>query len=182
MLVNGRRLAPSGSAGTFTDVSNIPLSAIDHVDVLSDGASTLYGADAIGGIVNFVLRADPYSGESKANISVRTPSSVGEDLYQQSFGKAWDGGSGRFSAEYYDRDAVWASGRLLATMLRDAGVRHLYVMGLATDYCVKASALGGVEHGFRVTVVTRGSRAVNVQPRDGEEALSAIRAAGAEVV
>ena len=115
VLVNGRRLAPSGSAGTFTDISNIPLSAIDHVDVLSDGASTLYGADAIGGIVNFVLRSDPDSGESRANIGVRTPSSVGEDLFQQSFGKAWDGGSGRFSAEYYDRDAVWASDRLLAT-------------------------------------------------------------------
>ena len=115
VLLNGRRLAPSGSAGTFTDISNIPLSAIDHVDVIGDGASALYGADAIGGIVNFVLRDDPNVRESKANIGVRTPGSLGENLFQQSFGKVWDSGSGLLSAEYYDRDAVWASDRLLAT-------------------------------------------------------------------
>ena len=56
---------------------------------------------------------------------------------------------------------------------------HLYVMGLATDYCVRASALGAMEHGFRVTVVPDGMRAVNLQPRDGQEALAAMLAAGA---
>ena len=115
ILVNGRRLAPSGSAGAFTDISNLPLSAIDHVEVLGDGASALYGADAIGGIVNFVLRADPDRQESKANIGVRAPDSLSENLFQQSFGKAWDSGSSVLSAEYYDRDAVWASDRPLAT-------------------------------------------------------------------
>ena len=94
VLLNGRCLAPSGSAGTFTDISNIPLSAIDHVKVLSDGASTLYGAGAIGGIVNFVFRVDPNTRESEADIGARTPGSLGEDLFRQPFGKARDGDSG----------------------------------------------------------------------------------------
>ncbi len=47
ILVNGRRLAPSGSTGTFTDVANIPITAIDHIDIISDAAAPLYGADAI---------------------------------------------------------------------------------------------------------------------------------------
>ena len=73
-------------------------------------------------------------------------------------------------------------GRPLATLLRERGVRHLYVMGLATDYCVKASALGGLEDGFRVSVVADGMRAVNLQPTDGEQAVEAMRAAGATIV
>jgi len=67
----------------------------------------------------------------------------------------------------------------LATLLHEQLVEHLYVMGLATDYCVRASALGAMEHGFRVTVVPDGMRAVNLQPRDGQEALAAMLAAGA---
>jgi iron complex outermembrane receptor protein len=115
ILVDGRRLAPSGTAGTFTDISNLPLSAIDHIEVLSDGASTLYGADAIGGVVNFALRGDPATWESKANIGLRTSGSLGESLFQQSLGQAWDGGAGLFCIEYYTRDPVWASARTLAT-------------------------------------------------------------------
>lgn len=71
-----------------------------------------------------------------------------------------------------------ASGTYLANLLRQRGVRHLYVMGLATDYCVKASALSGLEEGFRVTVVQGGCRAVDLQAGDGHAALAAIRTAG----
>jgi nicotinamidase/pyrazinamidase len=73
-------------------------------------------------------------------------------------------------------------GRLLADLLRERGVRHLYVMGLATDYCVKASTLGGIEAGLRVTVVQPGCRAVEVQPGDGHAALASLQAAGASLL
>lgn len=73
-------------------------------------------------------------------------------------------------------------GTPLATLLRERGVRHLYVMGLATDYCVKASAIDALESGFRVTLVPDGMRAVNLQPQDGKQALAAMRAAGAASV
>ena len=61
VLVNGQRLAVDavaavGSSKVFVDVSQIPAAALERVDVLTDGASSLYGADAIGGVVNFVLK------------------------------------------------------------------------------------------------------------------------------
>ena len=55
VLLNGRRLAPSNS-GTTIDLNSIPLAAIERVEVLTDGASALYGADAIAGVVNFILK------------------------------------------------------------------------------------------------------------------------------
>ena len=63
VLVNGQRLALDGVAGlsgskNFVDVSQIPAAALERVDVLTDGASSLYGADAVGGVVNFILKHD----------------------------------------------------------------------------------------------------------------------------
>jgi iron complex outermembrane receptor protein len=62
VLLNGRRIAPYGVAldndDTFVDLNSLPLAAVDRVEVLRDGASAIYGADAIGGVVNIVLRRD----------------------------------------------------------------------------------------------------------------------------
>jgi iron complex outermembrane receptor protein len=57
VLLNGRRLAPRGS-GSTVDLNSIPLSAIERVEVLTDGASALYGSDAIAGVVNFILKRE----------------------------------------------------------------------------------------------------------------------------
>ena len=56
VLVNGRRLAVFAGTGGSVNVNAIPLSAIERVEVLQDGASGIYGSDAIGGVVNFILR------------------------------------------------------------------------------------------------------------------------------
>jgi iron complex outermembrane receptor protein len=56
ILLNGYRLAPSGSAASFTDVSNIPLGAVDHIEILTDSASATYGSDAVAGVVNIITR------------------------------------------------------------------------------------------------------------------------------
>jgi iron complex outermembrane receptor protein len=56
VLVNGRRLANYATDGTAVDVNSIPLASVDHVEVLKDGASGVYGSDAIGGVINFILR------------------------------------------------------------------------------------------------------------------------------
>jgi iron complex outermembrane recepter protein len=63
VLLNGERLALHGVAGlsgskNFVDVSQIPAAALERVDVLMDGASSLYGSDAVGGVVNFILKHD----------------------------------------------------------------------------------------------------------------------------
>ena len=60
VLVNGRRLAPYGRADdgqkVFTDLSSIPMELVDRIEILMDSASAIYGADAIGGVVNIILR------------------------------------------------------------------------------------------------------------------------------
>ncbi|HEY0063875.1 MAG TPA: TonB-dependent receptor [Telluria sp.] len=56
VLLNGRRMAPLQDSGSAVNLNSIPMSAIDHIEVLTDGASALYGADAIAGVVNFVLK------------------------------------------------------------------------------------------------------------------------------
>jgi iron complex outermembrane receptor protein len=66
VLINGRRSSvyggsSSGFAGAAVDVNSIPLSAIERIEVLKDGASAVYGSDAIAGVVNFILRTD-YNG------------------------------------------------------------------------------------------------------------------------
>ena len=55
VLLNGRRIAPQGS-GTTVNLNAIPMSAVERVEVLTDGASALYGSDAIAGVVNFILK------------------------------------------------------------------------------------------------------------------------------
>jgi iron complex outermembrane recepter protein len=88
VLLNGRRLAPSGTIGGFTDTANIPLSAIDHMEVYPEGATARYGVDAIGGIVNFVLKqdtgfetggqwADWRRAQAISNASINPPAPIG---------------------------------------------------------------------------------------------------------
>jgi nicotinamidase/pyrazinamidase len=91
-------------------------------------------------------------------------------------------GMGQTEDAYSAFQARDAQGVLLADLLRASAVKHMYVMGLATDYCVKASALGGLEHGFRVSLVQSGCRAVDLQPGDGHAALTALHTAGATLL
>ena len=67
VLVNGRRVAPNAVAGiggkVFVDLSQIPAAAIERVEVLTDGSSAIYGSDAVGGVINFILKSD-YEGVS----------------------------------------------------------------------------------------------------------------------
>lgn len=69
----------------------------------------------------------------------------------------------------------------LAEQLRARGVDEVTVVGLATDYCVKATVLDALTAGFRVTVDATACRAVNVYPGDGDRALDQMRAAGVTV-
>lgn len=58
VLLNGRRVAAHGLAGQVVDLNSIPFAAIQRVEVLRDGASAVYGTDAIGGVINFITRTD----------------------------------------------------------------------------------------------------------------------------
>ncbi len=69
-------------------------------------------------------------------------------------------------------------GTTLPVELREKGVRRIFVCGLATDYCVRATALDGRKEGFEVVVLEDAVRAVDVEPGDGERAVEEMREAG----
>lgn len=58
ILLNGRRVAAHGLNGGVVDLNQIPMAAVERVEVLKDGASSIYGTDAVGGVINFILRQD----------------------------------------------------------------------------------------------------------------------------
>ncbi len=90
-----------------------------------------------------------------------------------------DGYSG-FTVEHPQTGAQAGTG--LEELLRRAGVERVVIVGLATDYCVKETALDAIRLGFDASVRRSGVRAVEVEPGDGERALAEIEAAGIHVV
>jgi nicotinamidase/pyrazinamidase len=82
---------------------------------------------------------------------------------------------------YSGFEGVDAQGRSLEQLLREKGVREVYVAGLATDYCVRATVLDALRLGFKTHAVADGMRGVNVHPGDDERALREMKEAGAIV-
>lgn len=70
----------------------------------------------------------------------------------------------------------------LGEWLREQAVTTAYVLGLATDYCVKFTALDGARDGFEVYLIEDGCRAVDLAPGDGDRAIEAMRAGGVTVI
>lgn len=105
ILLNGQRLAPAGT-GNFVDVGMIPASAVERIEVLTDGASAIYGSDAVGGVVNFVLRQDFEGGDTRLRYGSVTEGSSSEYRASQTLGRAWSGGSFLASYEFYKRDPL----------------------------------------------------------------------------
>jgi len=69
VLLNGRRIATHGGSGKAVDLNSIPLAAIARVEILKDGASAIYGTDAVGGVVNFILKTNYNGVEASATVN-----------------------------------------------------------------------------------------------------------------
>lgn len=98
-LVNGRRVAGTGFRGEFGDVSALPSAAVERVDVLLDGASALYGADAVAGVVNVVMRKAFNGQESRARVSF-AEGGAEDAIVSHLAGRSWSTGSAYLSYEY----------------------------------------------------------------------------------
>jgi iron complex outermembrane recepter protein len=110
VLVNGHRQPLSGLNGDFVDVSNIPTAAIKRIEILPDGASALYGSDAIAGVVNIILRDDFQGAETQVRYG-GAPGGRDETVVSQLFGTHWDSGKAMLVYEYSDGTALAASAR-----------------------------------------------------------------------
>jgi len=107
-LVDGRRVVPSGAASTFTESIQIPVAALERIEVVSDGNSAIYGSDAISGVINYVLRKKfdglEISGRDTFN---RYNNTWGVAV---TAGKSWDTGNIIVTYDHEDRDPFF-SGR-----------------------------------------------------------------------
>lgn len=157
VLLNGNRLAPTSAIGDFVDLSLIPVSALERVDVLTDGASSIYGGDAVAGVINFVLRQDFEGAETSLRHGGVTEGSLRESRLSQALGKTWQGGSVLATAEYghrgnlplADRPAIAApsagasgAARLLDLMPEQERVSAVMVVNQALTPSLDVSATG----------------------------------------
>ncbi len=105
ILINGRRATPSNTGG-YTDLNTIPVSLIGRVEVLRDGASTIYGSDAIAGVVNIITRDDVEGMELFAQYDVTGEGDGQIYRYGATFGRSFDGGRFTANLEYFDRGTI----------------------------------------------------------------------------
>lgn len=109
-LVNGKRLAFNGR-DQGVDVSAIPLAAVDRVEIVADGASAVYGSDAVAGVVNVILRRDYDGLDVGARVGTATGGGGTQQQYSIVGGSTWRSGGVVASYEYSKTDAVLASER-----------------------------------------------------------------------
>lgn len=112
VLVNGRRIGGNPLTGSSAvDLNTIPMSAVDRIEILTDGASAVYGADAIGGVVNIVTKKS-FSG-AEVSIGHDDPSrdDASTDRFDLTFGQASDTGSVMVSLDYYKRRPIFDADR-----------------------------------------------------------------------
>ncbi len=110
VLIDGHRVAASMFGG-IVDLGMFPIDAVDRIEVLTDGSSAIYGSDAIGGVLNILLRKD-YQG-AETNIRFDTLSQGGGEtkFIGQTFGHAWQGGNALVALQYQDADAIHSDER-----------------------------------------------------------------------
>ncbi|MXZ73863.1 MAG: TonB-dependent receptor plug domain-containing protein [Gemmatimonadetes bacterium] len=112
VLVNGRRFVPGGTgANSSVDLNSIPASVIERIEVLKDGASAVYGSDAVGGVVNVITRSDLEGVEFEYYQGV---AGAGDgDVIDASLTAGLRSGRGSilFSAGYHNRKPVWTGDR-----------------------------------------------------------------------
>lgn len=105
VLLNGRRAGPAGTRGGVSafDLNVLPLSVIDHVDILKDGASSIYGSDAVAGVVNIITKRD--TDGIDAEMFYSQPQKHGGEQYSASasFAKTFDRGFFSVSYEYFKK-------------------------------------------------------------------------------
>jgi nicotinamidase/pyrazinamidase len=82
---------------------------------------------------------------------------------------------------YSGFDAIDSRGLSLGEVLRQSGINRVYLAGLATDYCIKHTALDGLKQGFQVVLLQDGIAGVNLQPKDSDRAVEAMLKAGVAV-
>ncbi|WP_031339625.1 TonB-dependent receptor plug domain-containing protein, partial [Xanthomonas maliensis] len=121
VLVNGKRWTSSLSG--LSDMSTIPSSLIERIEVLKDGASAIYGSDAVAGVVNIILRKNYDGAEASAYFGQNSRGDGTKQQYSFTAGTTTDRASLVFGVNYTNEDPVWAKSRALTRY--QSGPNHI---------------------------------------------------------
>jgi iron complex outermembrane receptor protein len=155
-LIDGRRLPTAGSRSTFVDPSVVPTIALERLEVVADGASALYGSDAIAGVVNLITRRDFEGVEFNGRYGVGDDYDLNQ--YGAIFGQPWSTGHLMIAAEHSERSNLHGSDRDFYTSdLRSRGGRDQ-----RSDICSPGTVTaGGVTY-----PIPAGQNGANLLPSD----------------
>lgn len=175
VLIDGHRVA-SAIQGTAVDVSLIPISAIERIEILPDGASALYGSDAVAGVVNFVLRKDYDGSDTRLSYGAVTTGSTHETAASETAGTNWNSGSALLSGQFRDRSNLPTTDRSFTSTAptptdilpesRDLSllVRLNQKMGASVDSFAEATVARKTSDRFETT-----AGLANLSANDGDE-------------
>ena len=122
ILMNGRRLSSSGGATGVVDLNTIPTSIIERVEILRDGASTIYGSDAIAGVINIITKKGFEGAELTFDYGSSTHGDGDEYLAAMTLGASNDRGHVMLNAQYTKRDEIGQGDRRFSECpLREIG-------------------------------------------------------------
>lgn len=144
VLVNGRRTAPYGfGTASFVDTNSIPVDAIERIETLLDGASAIYGADAIAGVINIILRKDYQGKEVYGSLGT----SGYRDAKSRSAGISWgqgnlaqDGYNWMINYGHHEQDPVLANAR---PRTKDADFRRFNLTDSRSSFYRNVYQTGG---------------------------------------
>lgn len=139
VLINGRRPASAGPEG-FVDLNTIPTSIVDRIEVLRDGASTIYGSDAIAGVINIITKKQFEGLDVDIQYDVAGEGDGESYLASLTFGTTFDRGSLLLNAQYTKRADIWQGDRKFSEcpLIEDNGTT--ICSGSGTSYPARISA------------------------------------------
>jgi outer membrane receptor protein involved in Fe transport len=128
VLVNGRRMAPYAAAGntSFVDLNSIPLAMVERIEVLTDGASAIYGSEAIGGVVNIILKKNFNGVEFSTSYGNSTESDIGEYRASLVAGTSTDKTSFLAGLDYFSRNSMLQTEREFSKTANQRTVDPVY--------------------------------------------------------
>jgi iron complex outermembrane recepter protein len=154
VLVNGKRWTQTVAG--YTDMSTIPAALIERIDILKDGASSIYGSDAIAGVVNIILKKRMRGGLDSVYEGRNEQGDGRKKDYAMSYGAGDDGANLMFGLTYTTDGAVWAKDRDVTTLLYGPG--HLDAsLGLGPWGRIRQVGAGGGATGFNKILDHTGS-------------------------
>ena len=143
ILIDGRRAPTAPQIGSAQDLNSIPLAAVERVEILSDGASAIYGTDAIGGVVNIITRKDFTGVEMMYGMS--KPKQIGGDTEEGSimFGAASDRGQLMGGASFNKRDIVFQRHRPWSAVPGSSFYSNNFIYGAQRGYATVEDPVHG---------------------------------------